>query len=1064
MRSKRTFTPLLGAALLPVALATGANPAFGQAVGRAETVPGQIVLYMQPGVPEAEARALANTVNPASVLTLKLKDCYVLYLPAARATDAATADAVAVLRQNPKIRSVRAMPFYKLTQTGGTIPTRVPNDPRFREQWGMLQINMPQAWVLQRGAAGVRIAVIDSGFAPNHEDTLGQIDPASFDHADNDSDVTADGTGAGFDHGSSVSSVPIAKTDNGIGIAGICWENVKAVCLKIQRAGQQNLDGPAILNSYQYVMDNHQRLNIVAVNMSYIAIGADPNDTTAPEYVATKALADAGVLMIAGAGNSASDTTMSSPAGLRHVISVSGTNQAGRLANYSSFGKVELAAPGGETAVQDDPGGILTHINDPVRRYEFVQGTSFACPQVTGVAALMRSVPGVTPTQARDTMFQAARKTGLGTLPDRNFGFGTLDAYEALLRVSVQALVTGPDGLNAQGVSSDPANIIPPPIATFKPRVSFRLSNIPTDGVKFIIDDGIAALRKEFTLTSLLNGTFPLGVSELQVTGNATGPNPMYDVSFRVVFPTDGFFQHTVKIEGTNPTNARTSSDTRIFTVSPHVVPSGLSMFSMPFYEAPADAPAPSTGTFRDATQLLPGATLFRYLLPAEIAQQPVNSVRGAYATFGTGATVQNVNASFRPINLRPTAQPAVVQNGLEVDTRPLGIGYFINTTNAIPVQTFGINYNLPFRIPLREGWNLVGNPYTFSVPFNSAQLETNSGVRIPVAQGVDQNLIIPHIYRLQGGEYSFRTLPDGALEAWEAHWIFVRPQNPLNLNPNPVLNLVLTPTPISATRSSRSSARPSVGNGGWTLNLQASVGDKRDGNNLIGMTARATDGEDNTKVPKPPMPFGDVELKIVRPNSDAGFFAQDLRSVGGVKQWDIQVSTNRPNANVLLNWSDIRNVPRNYRLTLTDKVTGQTIDLRNSSSYQFNAGENAATRSFTVTARPTNALSVRPVISNISVNPSRSNGRDATIYDINYNVSNDAQVSISILSFNGREVARIGTTRAVNSGDNRVTWNGRDNAGRPVAAGSYVLQIQATTPDDSKPQRSVLPLIISGR
>jgi flagellar hook assembly protein FlgD len=143
--------------------------------------------------------------------------------------------------------------------------------------------------------------------------------------------------------------------------------------------------------------------------------------------------------------------------------------------------------------------------------------------------------------------------------------------------------------------------------------------------------------------------------------------------------------------------------------------------------------------------------------------------------------------------------------------------------------------------------------------------------------------------------------------------------------------------------------------------------------------------------------------------------------------------------------------------------VTGQTIDLRNQSSYQFNSGEKAGTRAFSLTARQSTLVG-RPVISNIVVNPSRSvPGRSTPIYDIGYTVSSDVSVQLSIMSYGGRQIAQIGATRAVASGDNHVTWNGSDDAGRALPAGNYVLQIQAKT-QDGEVTRVIRPLIITGR
>ncbi len=1071
MKLNRMLPPIaLGLAILGSTLATRAR-------ADADFVAGEIILYMQPGVPKADAEALAATVNPLSVTPLLLQDCYVLELPAVRRNNNDTTAAVAALRADARVRYVKPSLIYRPTQVNSISSILEPNDPRYKsgEQWNLKLINMPQAWVLQRGAANVNLGWIDSGYDPAHEDAMGQFDPGSFDFADNDSNITADGTNTSpFDHGTATSGIAFAKTDNSIGVAGICWQNIKCVALKIQKANNANLDGPAILNSYAYILANFKKLHIVAVNMSYGAAGGDPKDTTAPDYVATKALVDAGVLMIASAGNSGGTGNPTvTPSGYPHIISVGALDRNRKITPYSSFGKVDIAAPGGDMGTTGNAAdGVLALLQNS--KYGFEDGTSSAAPHVTAVVGLLMSVPGVTPQIAKDVLLQTAEHASLPVLPDPKYGYGILDAYAALARVSIQATILSPDGLNLNGNSSDPSNLIPPPVETFKPTISAHFNNVTCDNVTITLDASIPSLAKTIPLSQLIAGNLPQGITDFNIVGACIGvPNPNFIISFRVAFPTIGFFQHTVTIKGIDTNSGLTATDTRLFTITPHTIPSGLSMISIPYYEPPADAPSPYTGQFRDVPQLLgTTATLYRYLLPAELGSQ-VGATVGPYAKLLGSDPKANINASFRP-QPSGSSTPALVTptsagNGQVVDTRPIGLGYFIDAPAAIPVITFGMSFpTSPFKIPLHEGWNIVGDPYTYSVPFNSLVVETSTGAHLPISQAVDQKLILPHIYRFVNGDYQFSTLPDGLLQSWEGHWVYVVPRDSSNLNPGTVISLIVTPTPAggtlgrSATVRSSASATRAAGSSSWKLQLRAHVGDKSDSNNFVGMAANATDGNDRTKVPKPPKPDSTVSLSLVRSDSPSMAFAQDLRSLGGTKLWNFVVATDKANANVTVEWPNARTLPKNYSVILTDQVTGRSLDVRNASSYQFNSGSTPGTRSFSLVARPTAGISGHPLFTNIIVNPSRAGGRAQSIYNIGYSLSTPANVSVSIMTAGGHTVAQI-VTRAVTSGDNSLSWNGLDAAGHAVAAGSYILQFQAAT-TEGQTSRVSLPLILTGR
>jgi hypothetical protein len=200
----------------------------------------------------------------------------------------------------------------------------------------------------------------------------------------------------------------------------------------------------------------------------------------------------------------------------------------------------------------------------------------------------------------------------------------------------------------------------------------------------------------------------------------------------------------------------------------------------------------------------------------------------------------------------------------------------------------------------------------------------------------------------------------------------------------------------------------------------------------------------------------------MVDPAKPGMSYAQMLQPVGGVHTWNIAVTTDQVNSDITVTWPTISTLPRNYRLTLTDTTSGQTIDLAHAASYQFNSGHNAATRSFILTASPTNRSS-RALVSNITIDPGRTGGRAAGVFSIGYTISQDASVTVNVLGFNGQVIASVSPTRAVTAGDNQLSWNGRLPNGQIVPAGTYLLEVRATTAD-SEVTRQIQPLIVTGR
>jgi subtilisin family serine protease len=116
------------------------------------------------------------------------------------------------------------------------------------------------------------------------------------------------------------------------------------------------------------------------------------------------------------------------PADGDSVLAVGAVDKRGVIAYFSSVGptvdgriKPEVCAMGISvtTVSATDPGGYVN-----------LDGTSFACPQIAGVAALLLSAqPELTPMDLRDALLSTADRA---VSPDTLYGYGVVNAYAAL--------------------------------------------------------------------------------------------------------------------------------------------------------------------------------------------------------------------------------------------------------------------------------------------------------------------------------------------------------------------------------------------------------------------------------------------------------------------------------------------------------------------------------------------------------------------------------------------------------------------------------------------------------
>jgi serine protease len=340
-------------------------------------------------------------------------------------------------------------------------PTRVPNDPLYGQQWALTDaagVNAPRAWDLQIGSASVTVAVVDTGIT-QHPDLDGRVlagydfisdpvtandgngrdsDPSDPGNATRDNEC-GDGTPCepSFFHGTFVSGIIAADTDNGVGIAGLDWN---AKILPVRTLGKCGGTFDDILDGVLWaagvpvtgVPPNPNPARVI--NMSLGGLGSCPQSL---QDALNTALAQ-GAVIVVSAGNASEDAIDFSPANCGGVITIGASTRQGDITSYSNFGRrVDLSAPGGDGAMAD---WILSTGNDGTAGpgnadYEFAVGTSFAAPYVAATASLMIARnANLTPGRIQDIITGTTRLFAIGTACGTSglCGAGLLDASLAL--------------------------------------------------------------------------------------------------------------------------------------------------------------------------------------------------------------------------------------------------------------------------------------------------------------------------------------------------------------------------------------------------------------------------------------------------------------------------------------------------------------------------------------------------------------------------------------------------------------------------------------------------------
>lgn len=295
------------------------------------------------------------------------------------------------------------------TVIGKGSKTPKPIQPSQEIPWGIKQVKADLVWSATT-ADRIKVAVIDTGIDLSHPDLKDNIKGGFNTISPNSSAFDDHG------HGTHVAGI-IAASNNSIGVVGV-GPQIDLYSVKVL-----NSQGSGYLSDVIEGLDWSMKNGMQVVNMSF------GMSTDSPSlHDAVSLVNQSGIVQIASAGNNYGGP-VSYPAAYPEVISVSATDSDNQIASFSSKGKIDLSAPG-------------VNINSTFKgsTYQTMDGTSMAAPHVTGVAALLLSIPSkcdlnndgvVSPAEVRQRMENTAIDLGVSS-KDETYGAGLVNAYSAV--------------------------------------------------------------------------------------------------------------------------------------------------------------------------------------------------------------------------------------------------------------------------------------------------------------------------------------------------------------------------------------------------------------------------------------------------------------------------------------------------------------------------------------------------------------------------------------------------------------------------------------------------------
>lgn len=314
--------------------------------------------------------------------------------------------------------------------------TECVNDPNLNYQWNLINsgqnsgtsgvdVRFCNTRSITTGSSSIIVAVLDQGIQLNHPDL--NVHPTSYDTESGTSPSIIHGT-----HGTNCAGFISAKTNNGTGVASLA----------------PDCPAMSISNSLYASPDSRQK-RADGINFAWnngASVISNSWESNVQYAIIDNAISNAliygrsgkGTVVVFASGNGYS-SSVSYPANCNSdILAVGAINRNGLKSSFSNYGTaLDIVAPGEDLCTTTTGSSYIYSIS----------GTSFACPQVAAVAALILSVnPNLTQKQVSEIIESTARKIGNysyvttsgrtnGTW-NNEMGYGVLDAFAAVTKAS----------------------------------------------------------------------------------------------------------------------------------------------------------------------------------------------------------------------------------------------------------------------------------------------------------------------------------------------------------------------------------------------------------------------------------------------------------------------------------------------------------------------------------------------------------------------------------------------------------------------------------------------------
>jgi hypothetical protein len=339
------------------------------------------------------------------------------------------------------------------------------------------------------------------------------------------------------------------------------------------------------------------------------------------------------------------------------------------------------------------------------------------------------------------------------------------------------------------------------------------------------------------------------------------------------------------------------------------------------------------------------------------------------------------------------------------------------DSSTAVPLENYTIK--------LEQGWNMVGNPFSFPV-----QYVKESNIDDPITYG--------------NSDKDGWSGPQTELQPWNGYAVYASAES----------DLVLIPF-----QEKDSSAQRVANIDGWYLNLKAESLNFFHHAAQIGRHENASNGQDLYDTPQLPDINETISL-LMDLNGNSSFrYTKDIRDLDELNGvWNLRLDGSSDERSMVLSGVLKGSIPEGLRIAIVDiqerkvshEILNQGLAIKKDPNLDYDLKLVAGDIDYVATMTE-EILNNIPSVYSLSQNyPNPFN----PITKMNYALPKRSRVIISVYNVLGQEVTTL-LNKEQDYGYHTVTWNGTDRIGKQVASGVYFARL--TTKNFSQTKKMLM-------